>query len=177
MGMTVKRKATGIRKNTFRSAYNLGSQDYSEIHNPKDALTEQSHKNECDINLILAQFMQTGLMPNMKNNNPQYGDVSEIDFQDIQNQLANAKTLFEELPEHVKDQFDNEPFKFLQFAENPENNQALVDMGLANAPKKERLARSLQGEDGEETGRDEVSSESLSSDKSENSDASAELDT
>ena len=91
--MTTKRKATGVRKRTFRSAYNVGTQDYSEIHNPKDALTEQSHKNECDINLILAQFMETGLMPNIKNNNPQYGDVSEIDFQDIQNQLANAKNV------------------------------------------------------------------------------------
>ena len=168
--MTTKRKATGVRKNTFRSAYNLGTQDYSEIHNPKDALTEQSHKNECDINLKLAQFMERGLMPNIKNNNPQYGDVSEIDFQDIQNQLANAKTLFEELPEPVKAQFDNEPFKFLQFAENPENNQALVDMGLANAPKKERLAPSLkEGVEKETT--------SLPTDKSEKSDASVELDT
>jgi hypothetical protein len=168
--MTTKRKATGVRKHTFRSAYDVGTQDYSEIHNPKDALTEQSHKNECDINLILAQFMETGLMPNMKNKNPQYGDVSEIDFQDIQNQLANAKTLFEELPEHVKEQFDNEPFKFLQFAENPENNQALVEMGLANAPKEERLAPSLEGEDEKET-------TSLPSDKSDKSDASEQLDT
>jgi len=168
--MTTKRKATGVRKRTFRSAYNVGTQDYSEIHNPKDALTEQSHKDECDINLILAQFMETGLMPNMKNNKPQYGDVSEIDFQDIQNQLANAKTLFEELPEHVKDQFDNEPFKFLQFAENPENNKALVKMGLANAPKKQRLAASLKGEDEKET-------TSLPSDKSDKSDASEELST
>jgi hypothetical protein len=168
--MTTKRKATGVRRHTFRSAYNVGTQDYSEIHNPKHALTEQSHKNECDINLILAQFMETGLMPNMKQSKPQYGDVSEIDFQDIQNQLANAKTLFEELPEPVKAQFDNEPFKFLQFAENPENNQALVDMGLANAPKKERLAPLLEGEDEEKT-------TSLPSDKSDESDASEQLDT
>ena len=172
MGMTVKRKATGVKRHTFRSAYNLGTQDYSEIHNPKDALTEQSHKNECDINLILAQFMETGLMPNMRNNNPQYGDVSEIDFQDIQNQLANAKSLFEELPEHVKDKFDNEPFKFLQFAENPENNQALVDMGLANAPKKERLAPSLEADDENATSSGNASAKSVPSDKSDESDAS-----
>jgi hypothetical protein len=168
--MVTKRKATGVRKHTFRSAYNVGSEDYSELHDPNSGLTEQSHKNECDINLILAQFMETGLMPNMKNNKPQYADVSDIDFQNIQNQLANAKTLFEELPQHVKAQFDNEPFKFLQFAENPKNNQALVDMGLANAPENEPLAQSLQGDDEEET-------TSLPSDKSDKSDASAELDT
>jgi hypothetical protein len=168
--MTTKRKATGVRKHTFRSAYNTGTEDYSEIHNPKHALTEQSHQNSCDINLILAQFMETGIMPNMKQKTPQYADVSEIDFQDIQNQLATAKTLFEELPDPVKAQFDNEPFKFLAFAENPENNQALVEMGLASAPKKERLAPALPEEDDEKT-------TSLASDKSDESDASVQLDT
>ncbi len=168
--MTTKRKATGVRKHTFRSAYNTGTEDYSELHNPKHALTEQSHQNTCDINLILAQFMETGIMPNMKQNTPQYADVSEIDFQDIQNQLATAKTLFEELPDHVKAQFDNEPFKFLAFAENPENNQALVEMGLASAPKKEHIAPALPEEEEEET-------TSLPSDKSAESDASVQLDT
>jgi hypothetical protein len=168
--MTTKRKATGVRKHTFRSAYNAGTEDYSELHNPKHALTEQSHQNSCDINLILAQFMETGIMPNMKQNTPQYGDVSEIDFQDIQMQLATAKTLFEELPDHVKAQFDNEPFKFLAFAENPENNQALVDMGLASALKKEHLAQALPDNDEEET-------TSLPSDKSDESDASEQLST
>ncbi len=168
--MTTKRKATGIKKQTFRSAYNVGTSDYSEIHNPNHALTEQSHKESCDINKILAQFMETGLMPNIKNKDPQYGDVSEVNFQDIQNQLATAKTLFEELPDPVKAQFDNEPFKFLQFAENPENAQALIDMGLANAPKKEPLAQSLETEAGKET-------TSLPAGKSDESDAAEELST
>lgn len=174
--MTTKRKATGVRKHTFRSAYDVGTKDYSEIHNPKDALTEQSHQNSCDINLILAQFMETGIMPNMKNNNPQYADVSGIDFQDIQNQLANAKTLFEELPDHVKAQFDNEPFKFLAFAENPENNQALVDMGLASAPKKEHIAPALPEEDANSSTSPQGSVEEIASDKSD-TDASEGLAT
>jgi hypothetical protein len=140
------RKSTGIKKHTFRTAYNTGNGNYSELHND-DGLTEQSHASSCDINLILAQFMETGIMPNMKQSKPQYGDVSEIDFQDIQNQLANAKSLFEELPDPVKAQFDNEPFKFLKFAENPENNTALVEMGLAQAPKKDHLDPALQAED------------------------------
>jgi hypothetical protein len=176
MGLTTKRKATGVRKHTFRSAYNVGSEDYSELHNPKHALTEQEHLHDCDINRILAQFLETGMMPNLKKE-PQYGDVSEIDFQDIQTQLANAKTLFEELPEHVKDKFDNEPFKFLQFAENPENNQALVEMGLANAPKEEHLAQSLEGDDENATNPGDSREKSVPSDKSDKSDASDELST
>jgi hypothetical protein len=163
------RKSTGIKKHTFRSAYNSGNGNYSEIHND-DGLTEQSHGPSCDINRILAQFMETGIMPNMLQNNPQYADVSEIDFQDIQNQLAHAKTLFEQLPDPVKAQFDNEPFKFLQFAENPENNTALVEMGLAHAPKKDLIDPALLAEADQET-------TSLTADKSEKSDASEELST
>ncbi len=117
----------------FRTAYNLGNENYSEKHSD-DGLTEQHHADTCDINKILAQFMETGILPTSTNKDPQYGDVSEHDFQEVQNQLAQAKTLFEGLPDPVKAQFDNKPFKFLHFAEDPKNMDSLVEMGLANAP-------------------------------------------
>ena len=158
--MTTKRKATGVTKNTFRSAYNLGNEDYSQSFT--DGLTEQHHTDTCDINKILAQFMETGIMPNT-NANPQYGDVSDVDFTSMQNQLATAKTLFEELPEPVKARFNNEMHTFLTFAENPDNLPELVDMGLA--VKNERIAQALQAQAGEET-------TSLPADKSDESDAS-----
>ncbi len=154
-----KRKATGITKNTFRSAYNLGNEDYSQSFT--DGLTEQHHTDTCDINKILAQFMETGIMPNT-NANPQYGDVSDVDFTQMQNQLATAKTLFEELPEQVKDRFNNEMHTFLHFAENPDNLPELVEMGLA--VKNERIAQALQAQAGEET-------TSLPAGKSDSSDA------
>ena len=65
----VKSKSTGNKKQIFRSAYNKGNGNYSEIHND-DGITEQSHAPSCDINLILAQFMETGIMPNMNQNTP-----------------------------------------------------------------------------------------------------------
>ena len=144
--MTTKRKATGIPKNTFRSAYNLGNEDYSQSFT--DGLTEQHHTDQCDINKILAQFMETGILPQSKAN-PQYGDVTDIDFQNMQNTIAQAKTLFEELPEQVKDRFNNEMHTFLHFAENPDNLQEMQQMGLA--VKNERLAQALQAQAGEET--------------------------
>ena len=142
--MTTKRKATGIKKQTFRSAYNLGNEDYSQSFN--DGLTEQHHTDTCDINKILAQFMETGIMP-QTNANPQYGDVSTVDFTQMQNTLANAKTLFEELPELVKDHFNNEMHSFLNFAENPDNLPQMEEWGLAI--KNERLAQALQAEAGQ----------------------------
>ena len=41
-----KRKATGVTKNTFRSAYNLGNEDYSEMFT--DGITEQHHTDQCE---------------------------------------------------------------------------------------------------------------------------------
>jgi hypothetical protein len=133
------------KKQKFRTAYNTGNENYSELHND-DGLTEQHHAETCDINKILAQFQETGILPT-STNNPQYGDVSEHNYQEVQNQLANAKSLFEELPDPVKAQFENKPFKFLQFAEDPKNMDSLVEMGLANAPKRS-LDPALQAQDG-----------------------------
>jgi len=163
--MTTKRKATGIKKNVFRSAYNLGNENYSESFT--DGMTEQHHTDACDINKILAQFMETGIMPQTKAN-PQYADVSNVDFQDMQNTLAKAKTLFEELPEQVKDRFNNEMHTFLQFAENPNNLQEMEEMGLAI--KNERLAQAVQAQAGEET-------TSLPADNEDSSEASEQLST
>jgi len=144
--MTTKRTATGIKKQTFRSAYNLGNEDYSQSFT--DGLTEQHHTDTCDINKILAQFMETGIMPKT-NANPQYGDVSDVDFTQMQNQLATAKTLFEELPEQVKAHFNNEMHSFLNFAENPDNLPQMEEWGLA--VKNERLAQAVEAQAGEET--------------------------
>ena len=166
--MSTKRKSTGVKKHTFRSAYNLGNEDYSEIFS--EGLTEKHHKDECDINKILAQFMETGIMPESSIRNPQYGDVSDHNFQDIQNQLANAKTLFEELPELVKARFNNEPFEFLRFVEDEKNHPELVEMGLAHAPQPELTAQALQEQAGKET-------TSLSADNEDSSEASEGLST
>ena len=164
--MSTKRKATGVKKQVFRSAYNLGNEDYSETFD--EGLTEQHHTDTCDINKILAQFMETGIMPQLKHANPQYDDVSEIDFTSMQNQLANAKTLFEELPELVKARFNNEMHTFLKFAEDEKNLPEMVDMGLA--VKNERIAQALQEQAGEET-------TSLPAGKSDQSDAAEQLST
>ena len=76
--MTTKRKATGVIKHTFRSAYNKGNEKYS--HDFPNGITEQYHNDSCDINQILAQFMETGIMPPTNQRTPNYMDVSENRF-------------------------------------------------------------------------------------------------
>ena len=81
----------------------------------------------------------------------------------MQNQLATAKTLFEELPEQVKARFNNEMHTFLHFAENPDNLPELVDMGLA--VKNERIAQALQIQDANSSGSPSGSPGEIASDK------------
>jgi phage internal scaffolding protein len=128
------RKSTGIKKHTFRTAYNPGDNKIYQTA-ATDGITEQHHSESCDINKILNTFMQTGIMP-PTNLNPQYGDASnpQMQFNEAMNQIAQAKSLFEQLPENVKIKFDNEPYKFLQFAEDENNHAAMIEMGLINAP-------------------------------------------
>jgi len=98
-----------------------------------DGITEQHHSEQCDVNTILATYMKTGILPPI-DPNAQYGDLSDFDYQSMQNQIANANSLFEQLPDNVKHKFGNEPYRFLNFVQDEKNYDELVEMGLANNP-------------------------------------------
>ncbi len=120
--------STNILKHQMRSAYS--------DHKPStiicdDGITEQHHSDECNVNKILATYMKTGILPPI-DPNAQYGDMSDFDYQSMQNQIANANSLFEQLPENVKMRFGNEPYRFLNFVQDEKNYDELVEMGLAN---------------------------------------------
>ncbi|WNK12587.1 MAG: internal scaffolding protein [Microvirus sp.] len=101
--------------------------------------TKQSHKDECDINRIMSRYMSSGVLPeNLNRAMAQFVDCSAIDFQEAQLVVAGAKTLFAELPSAVRSRFHHSAAAFLEFAENPANGPALVEMGLASFT--ERLA-------------------------------------
>jgi phage internal scaffolding protein len=96
-----------------------------------DGITEQHHAESCDVNNILATYMKTGVLPPL-DPDAKYGDMSDFDYQSMQNQIANAKSLFEQLPERVRYRFGNEPYRFLNFVQDEKNYDELVEMGLAN---------------------------------------------
>jgi phage internal scaffolding protein len=120
--------SSNFHKHNMRSAYSVKNS------NPiicNDGITEQHHSAECDVNNILATYMKTGVLPPV-DPNAKYGDLSDFDYQTLQNQIANANSLFEQLPDNVKNRFGNEPHRFLNFVENEKNYDELVKMGLAN---------------------------------------------
>lgn len=95
-----------------------------------EGLTEQAHKNETDMNYILRDYQRTGLLRHAKDNEGKYDDIAVQDFQDAMIIVANANSMFEELPANMRKQFSNNPANFLSFVQNPDNKSQLESMGI-----------------------------------------------
>lgn len=107
--------------------------------------TKQAMRDECDINNIVALAARTGFLPN-HGETPVFGDFTQVaDYRDALQTVINAQEAFQGLPATVRDQFANDPERFLEFATNPANAQAMVDMGLATLRPQETPPEPAQG--------------------------------
>lgn len=96
------------------------------------SLTKQSEAESCDINQIMKRYEATGLLPDMIDRNPVWGDFSDMaTFHEAQEIVAKATEQFNSLDAHIRKEFGNDPARFLEFCEDPKNIPRLVDMGLA----------------------------------------------
>lgn len=95
------------------------------------SLTRQSMKDECDVNVIIRRFHKTGLVDHLNVHEGQYGDFAEIDYHEALNTVREADHMFLTLPSDVRTRFDNDPGKFLEFSTNPDNLDAMRELGLA----------------------------------------------
>lgn len=100
---------------------------------PESCVTDQSAKDECDINVIMARYLATGETPVLNRVEGQYFDVSEMDFHDHMNAIRASRELFDSLPARARDRFHNDPAEFLGFIEQPGNDLELAKLGLLNA--------------------------------------------
>lgn len=53
--------------------------------------------------------------------------MSGFDFQEAQNQLAKATSMFEQLPSETRNRFSNSPEKFFEFVNHPDNADNLAE--------------------------------------------------
>lgn len=114
--------------------------------------TQQSMKDECDVNLIVKRFSVTGVLPEGSFKSPYFGDVSGLDFRAMMDVIAEANASFARLPAEVRRRFGNEPSEFVSFCTDPANGQELIKMGLAEALKDRRSF--VKGESKDRRGRD-----------------------
>jgi phage internal scaffolding protein len=92
--------------------------------------TEQAHKTECDMNFILKDYARTGFIRHAKENQGRYDDIAVQDFQQAMFIVAQANSMFEELPSKVRKEFHNDPSQFLSFVQNPENESKMRKLGI-----------------------------------------------
>lgn len=94
--------------------------------------TKQSAKDECDINQIMARYMKTGVLDFANKHQPQYADVAGIDFQSCLDQIQQATAMFMDLPSKLRERFNNDPGRFVDFVSDPDNLPEMRSLGLLN---------------------------------------------
>lgn len=115
----------------FRNAYERSSKPGITFEKP--SLTQQHFKDDCDINKIIERFTRTGLLPQYPGEEMQFGDyTAAVDYHEAMTIVAQAKQQFEALPSAVRDKFDNDPVKMLDFVSKKENIEESVKLGLLN---------------------------------------------
>lgn len=94
------------------------------------SLTSQAPAEEVDINKIIAR-VQKGQVVMTSQGEPFYGDVSEMDgLQDAIIKVQEAEELFMQYPAQVREKFENNPVKLIDFLADANNHAEAVKLGL-----------------------------------------------
>lgn len=121
----------------FKTAYKLGDDEILATFNTEESLTNQADAQEADINIIVKKYGITGQMPQVTGLTPLYGDFTNADdYRTMLEKVNAAKDAFQQIPAHIRKEFDNDPAKFVQFAADKKNIEKLREWKLA-VPKKE----------------------------------------
>lgn len=98
---------------------------------PEESEVQQNQKDECDINMILKRFEQTGELTHTIQRDATYGDfASAPTYQEALNTVIKAQDQFSELNAHIRARFGNDPEQFLEFCNDPKNKEEMKKMGL-----------------------------------------------
>ena len=89
---------------------------------------KQSFKDQCDINRIMDKAAQTGTLSHINQYEQQYGDFADFDYEDSMNRIAEANSMFYDLPAETRNEFGNKPSAFLAFVNDPANKPRLREL-------------------------------------------------
>ncbi len=93
-------------------------------------LTEQSYKDDVDVNRLLEPAMKKGLLRHVTKFEGEYDDFPAEDFQTAQFVVAQGKSMFEALPSRMRARFDGDPARFMEFVQDPANEGWLRAHGV-----------------------------------------------
>lgn len=107
-------------------------------------LVEQHHAEACNVNNIIKKYKKTGIITHLNKLEAKYGDVTGLDFQNAQNLILSATEMFGNLPSSIRKEFNNDPAVFLDFCDNPNNREQLIEWGLASRDETDEATRAEQ---------------------------------
>lgn len=115
-------------ENEPRSAANLPPSNPITDYGP--SRTRQSDAYAADINNIMARYEETGVLPTV-NRGLFFADVSDVGgFDNAITLVHGIERAFLEYPPDLRKRFDNDPAKFVDFTQDPNNHEEMVEMGL-----------------------------------------------
>lgn len=101
--------------------------------------TKQEFKQECDINYLMDRMVNYGEMPRTLPVG-RYGDFSEVgDYMEALQRVEDARVQFSELPAKVRDRFQNDPAKFLDWIHTKGNLEEANELGLLSDEATKRI--------------------------------------
>lgn len=93
---------------------------------------QQQFAQESDVNAIMRKYEKTGILTHVSRYAGEYGDFSGVpDYKAGLERVMAADEMFMSLPARIRDRFNNDPAKFIEFATNAENIDELRALGLA----------------------------------------------
>lgn len=106
--------------------------------NNAPSMTRQEFAAECDINVLMAHYEKNAVLPPQSQKVPQYFDASEVpDFRDALDMARQAEEAFMRVPAQLRKELDNDVYRFVEFAQDPENLEVMRKYGLAEPAKAE----------------------------------------
>jgi phage internal scaffolding protein len=100
-----------------------------------DTKTNQSYKDQYDINKIIDRYNRTGEFRPLRKTEPVFRDLSAFDFEQMENRIAEIEGQFTQLPVEIRKRFDHSALEMLRFLENPKNRDEAIKLGLVKPPK------------------------------------------
>jgi len=104
--------------------------------NEDPSMTIQAAADDCDINVMIARYQKTGSyhgQVSMPSVSAQFGDfVSVPDYHAAMNLLVSANDQFAALPSAVRDRFQNDPARLLDFLSDEKNLEEAVKLGICS---------------------------------------------
>lgn len=82
-------------------------------------MTEQAHKDQCDINKIVQKYDRKGFIQHVNRAEPMYADVSGADYHTAMNLHRKIDTEFNKLPSEARRTYGNDPGKWLDHMQQP----------------------------------------------------------